>query len=105
MLEQQPLLALPLHPLRHPGLLLVEHPALDPERGQVRPAGELAGDGVLVNAVVPSIIDTSANRRAMPDADFDAWPKPAEIAEAIAFLASPTNALTSGAMVPVYGRS
>jgi NAD(P)-dependent dehydrogenase (short-subunit alcohol dehydrogenase family) len=67
-------------------------------------AAELAADRILVNAVVPSIIDTPANRKAMPSADHAAWPTPAEIAETIGFLASPQNALTSGALVPVYGR-
>jgi NAD(P)-dependent dehydrogenase (short-subunit alcohol dehydrogenase family) len=65
---------------------------------------ELIGDRILVNAVLPSIIDTPTNRAAMPKADHAAWPKPAEIAQAIGFLASPDNALTSGALVPVYGR-
>ena len=41
----------------------------------------------------------------MPDADFDRWPKPAEVAETISFLASPDNRLTSGALVPVFGRA
>ena len=68
-------------------------------------AAELAGDRILVNAVLPSIIDTPANRASMPKADHAAWPKPAELAEAIGFLASPDNALTSGALVPVYGRA
>jgi len=68
-------------------------------------AEELAGSRIWVNAVVPSIIDTSANRAAMPDADHDAWPKPEEIAETIAFLASPQNTATRGALVPVYGKS
>lgn len=68
-------------------------------------AAELIGDQILVNAVIPSLIDTPANRAAMPDADHAAWPKPAELAEAIGFLASPHNTLTSGALVPVYGRS
>jgi NAD(P)-dependent dehydrogenase (short-subunit alcohol dehydrogenase family) len=67
-------------------------------------AAELVEDGILVNAVVPSIIDTPANRRAMPDADHARWPRPEEVARAIAFLASPDNRLTSGALVPVYGR-
>lgn len=66
-------------------------------------ADELRGDGVLVNAVLPSIIDTPTNRAAMPKADHARWPKPAEIASAIAWLVSPTNRLTSGALLPVYG--
>ncbi len=68
-------------------------------------AAEVAADRILVNAVLPSIIDTPANRAAMPSADPAAWPRPAEIAETIGFLASPGNALTSGALVPVYGRA
>ncbi len=68
-------------------------------------AEELAESSIWVNAVVPSIIDTDANRAAMPDADHTAWPKPEEIAETIAFLASPNNAVTRGALVPVYGKS
>jgi NAD(P)-dependent dehydrogenase (short-subunit alcohol dehydrogenase family) len=67
-------------------------------------AEELKAEGILVNAVLPSVMDTPANRAAMPDADFSAWPKVEEVAETIAFLASPANALTSGALVPVYGR-
>jgi NAD(P)-dependent dehydrogenase (short-subunit alcohol dehydrogenase family) len=68
-------------------------------------AAELVADRILVNAVLPSIMDTPANRAAMPAADHAAWPKPAEVADAIGFLASPQNALTSGALVPVYGRA
>jgi NAD(P)-dependent dehydrogenase (short-subunit alcohol dehydrogenase family) len=68
-------------------------------------AAEVLAENILVNAVLPSIIDTPANRTSMPKADHARWPKAAEIAEAIAFLASPQNALTSGALVPVYGRS
>ncbi len=68
-------------------------------------AVEVAGDGILVNAVLPSIIDTPANRAAMPGADFASWPKPGELAQAIGFLASPDNAVTSGTLVPVYGRA
>ncbi|MGD8316832.1 MAG: SDR family NAD(P)-dependent oxidoreductase [Myxococcales bacterium] len=66
---------------------------------------ELASRSIWVNAIVPSIIDTPANRSAMPDADHSKWPHPAEIAETIAFLASPQNATTRGALVPVYGLS
>ena len=66
-------------------------------------AVETRGDGILVNAVLPSIIDTPANRAAMPKADPAKWPKPDELARAILWLASPENRLTSGALVPVYG--
>ena len=68
-------------------------------------AQEVAADGILVNAVAPSTIDTPANRQGMPNADFAAWPKPAEIASTIAYLASPGNAVARGAIVPVYGKS
>lgn len=68
-------------------------------------AAEVAAEGILVNAIVPSIIDTPANRKSMPDADHASWPKPGELAASIAFLASPVNTLTSGALVPVYGRA
>jgi NAD(P)-dependent dehydrogenase (short-subunit alcohol dehydrogenase family) len=68
-------------------------------------AVELAGDRILVNAIVPSLIDSPTNRAAMPDADFAGWPKAAQIAETIAFLVSEDNALTSGTLVPVYGRA
>lgn len=64
-------------------------------------AVELAGDGILVNAVVPSTIDTPANRAAMPKADPSKWAKPAEIGQTIAFLVSPENTRTTGALVPV----
>jgi NAD(P)-dependent dehydrogenase (short-subunit alcohol dehydrogenase family) len=68
-------------------------------------AEEVARDGILVNAVAPSIIDTPANRAAMPKADFDAWPKVEEVAATILFLASAENTVTRGAVVPVYGKS
>ena len=68
-------------------------------------AEEVAKDGVLVNAVAPSIMDTPANRAAMPKADFALWPKVEEVAATVAFLASPDNRVTRGAVVPVYGRS
>jgi NAD(P)-dependent dehydrogenase (short-subunit alcohol dehydrogenase family) len=68
-------------------------------------AAEVAGRGILVNAIAPSIIDTPANRSAMPKADHAAWPKPDEIAATIAFLASPDNKVTTGAVVPVPGRT
>jgi len=68
-------------------------------------AEEVAGRGILVNAVVPSIMDTPANRKAMPDADHARWPKVDEVAATIAFLVSPQNTVTRGGLVPVYGRS
>ena len=68
-------------------------------------AEEVAKDGILVNAVAPSIMDTPANRTAMPKADYDLWPKVAEVAATITFLASPENRVTRGGIVPVYGRS
>jgi NAD(P)-dependent dehydrogenase (short-subunit alcohol dehydrogenase family) len=68
-------------------------------------AEEVAGHGILVNAVAPSIMDTPANRRAMPKADFAAWPKIEDVAATIVFLASPDNKVTRGAIIPVYGQS
>src|SRR5580658_6835148 len=66
-------------------------------------AEEVKSENILVNAVAPSIIDTIANRAAMPKADASRWPKPSEIAKTILWLASPENSLTTGAVVPVYG--
>jgi NAD(P)-dependent dehydrogenase (short-subunit alcohol dehydrogenase family) len=68
-------------------------------------AEEIAKDGILVNAVAPSIMDTAANRADMPKADFALWPKVEEVAATIMFLASPDNRVTRGAIVPVYGKS
>jgi NAD(P)-dependent dehydrogenase (short-subunit alcohol dehydrogenase family) len=68
-------------------------------------AEEVVRDGVLVNAVAPSIMDTPANRKAMPKADHALWPKVEQVAATILFLASPENTVTRGAVVPVYGRS
>jgi NAD(P)-dependent dehydrogenase (short-subunit alcohol dehydrogenase family) len=68
-------------------------------------AEEVAGEGIWVNAVVPSTMDTAANRRSWPDSDYGTWPKLAEVAATIAFLASPQNAVTRAALVPVYGRT
>jgi NAD(P)-dependent dehydrogenase (short-subunit alcohol dehydrogenase family) len=64
-------------------------------------AEETRGTGVTVNCIVPSIIDTPANRAAMPDARHEAWPKIPDIARSYLFLASPGAALVSGAAVPV----
>jgi NAD(P)-dependent dehydrogenase (short-subunit alcohol dehydrogenase family) len=66
---------------------------------------ELAKEGILVNAVAPSAMDTAANRASMPKADFSAWPKVEEVAATILFLASTGNTVTRSAVVPVYGRS
>jgi len=68
-------------------------------------AEEVAKDGILVNAVAPSIMDTPANRQAMPKADHALWPKVEEVAATIAFLASTENRVTRGAIIPVYGKS
>jgi NAD(P)-dependent dehydrogenase (short-subunit alcohol dehydrogenase family) len=65
---------------------------------------EVAKDGILVNAVAPSIMDTPANRQSMPKADYAAWPKVEEVAATIVFLASPENAVTRSGVVPVYGK-
>jgi NAD(P)-dependent dehydrogenase (short-subunit alcohol dehydrogenase family) len=66
---------------------------------------EVAKEGILVNAVAPSIMDTPANRAAMPKADYKAWPKVQKVAATILFLASPENKVMRGAVVPVYGQS
>jgi NAD(P)-dependent dehydrogenase (short-subunit alcohol dehydrogenase family) len=66
---------------------------------------EVTKEGILVNAVAPSIMDTPANRAAMPKADHAAWPKVEEVAATILSLASPENKVTRGAIVSVYGRS
>ena len=68
-------------------------------------AAEYTRDGVRVNAVLPSVIDTPGNRASQPDADHSRWVKPAEIARVIGFLCSPDAAPVSGAHVPVYGRA
>ena len=68
-------------------------------------AEEVVKDGILVNAVAPSTMDTAANRKAMPKADFSAWTKVEDVAATILFLASPENKVTRGGIVPVYGRS
>jgi len=68
-------------------------------------AAEVKGTGVRVNSILPSIIDTEVNRKAMPGADFAKWPKPQEIARAILFLCSDDAKVIHGAAVPVYGDS
>jgi NAD(P)-dependent dehydrogenase (short-subunit alcohol dehydrogenase family) len=68
-------------------------------------AADLRGTGLRANSVLPSIIDTAANRKAMPGADFTKWPKPEEIARVILFLCSDDAKLINGASVPVYGEA
>lgn len=68
-------------------------------------AEEFRGDGVCINAIVPSVIDTPAKRAAMPKQDHSRWPKPDEVAAAISFLSGDDSAVTSGVLLPVYGRS
>ncbi|MAC18103.1 MAG: short-chain dehydrogenase [Phycisphaerae bacterium] len=100
-------------------LNVVARPALEPTGGMLAYstskaavasltqclAREVLAEGILVNAVAPSIMDTPSNRNAMPDADFSAWPKVEEVARAMVWLSSPANALTTGTVVPVFGRS
>jgi NAD(P)-dependent dehydrogenase (short-subunit alcohol dehydrogenase family) len=66
-------------------------------------AADCVGTGVRVNSVLPSIIDTPANRLAMPNSDFQSWPKPGDIAQVILFLSSDAAKTVHGAAVPVYG--
>jgi NAD(P)-dependent dehydrogenase (short-subunit alcohol dehydrogenase family) len=66
-------------------------------------AADLKGRGVRVNSILPSIIDTEINRKAMPDADFAKWPKPEEIAPVVLFLCSDEAKVIHGAAIPVYG--
>jgi NAD(P)-dependent dehydrogenase (short-subunit alcohol dehydrogenase family) len=68
-------------------------------------AVEYKRDGVRCNAVLPSLIDTPANRAALPDADHTSWVPPQQVAEVIRFLCGKQSAPTSGAAIPVYGRA
>lgn len=68
-------------------------------------AAEVVEDNILVNAIAPSIIDTPQNREAMPDANYETWPKPKQLAQQIAYLASKENEVTRGGIIPVYGKS
>jgi NAD(P)-dependent dehydrogenase (short-subunit alcohol dehydrogenase family) len=68
-------------------------------------SAELRDSGVTVNAVLPSVIDTEANRKGSPRADFTRWVKPEEIARVILFLVGPDARVVSGAHLPVYGRA
>ncbi|MFI5341647.1 MAG: SDR family oxidoreductase [Candidatus Methylomirabilales bacterium] len=68
-------------------------------------ASEVLKDNITVNAILPSVIDTPANRKAMPGADYSAWVKPEEIARVLLFLTSEASREISGASIPVYGRA
>ena len=68
-------------------------------------AADVKPFNINVNSVLPSIIDTAANRAAMPQADFSKWPKPEEIARVILFLCSEDARVIQGAAIPVYGKS
>jgi NAD(P)-dependent dehydrogenase (short-subunit alcohol dehydrogenase family) len=68
-------------------------------------AAEVKPHDINVNSVLPSIIDTPANRKAMPSADFSIWPKPEEIARVILFLCSEEARVIHGAAIPVYGKT
>ncbi len=68
-------------------------------------AADVKGSGVRVNTILPSIIDTEANRKAMPKADFSKWPKPQDIARVILFLCTDEARVIHGAAIPVYGES
>jgi NAD(P)-dependent dehydrogenase (short-subunit alcohol dehydrogenase family) len=68
-------------------------------------AADLLGTGVRVNSILPSIIDTTANRAAMPGADFAKWPKPEDIAKVVLFLSSDEARVIHGASVPVFGNN
>ncbi len=68
-------------------------------------ADELRGKNINVNSIMPSIIDTPANRGAMPDADFSKWVKPEELANVVGFLASSASSAIHGAGIPVVGLS
>jgi NAD(P)-dependent dehydrogenase (short-subunit alcohol dehydrogenase family) len=68
-------------------------------------AEEFRRSGITANCIVPGTIDTPDNRVAIPDGDFSKWADPAEIAEVLVFLLSDASSVTSGAAIPVYGRS
>jgi len=68
-------------------------------------AADLKGSGVRANTILPGIIDTPVNRKAMPTADFSKWPKPEDIARVVLFLCSDDAKVIHGAAIPVYGDS
>jgi NAD(P)-dependent dehydrogenase (short-subunit alcohol dehydrogenase family) len=100
---------------------IAARPALEPRQGKgmgaytVSKAGvasltealgaELVDENILVNAIAPSIIDTPQNRNSMPNADYEQWPKPEQLAQQITYLVSPENEVTRGGVIPVYGKS
>jgi len=68
-------------------------------------AADVKAYNINVNSILPSIIDTAVNRKAMPEADYSKWPKPEEIARVILFLCSEEARVIHGAAIPVYGKS
>lgn len=100
---------------------IAARPALEPRQGKgmtaytVSKAGvaalteslaaEVVNEGILVNAIAPSIIDTPQNRDSMPDADFKEWPRPEQLARQIKYLVSSDNEVTRGNIATVYGKS
>lgn len=100
---------------------IAARPALEPRQGKgmtaytVAKAGvaaltqslaaEVVDEGILVNAIAPSVIDTPQNRESIPDANYDDWPKPEQLAKQIQYLASPDNEVSRGSIVTVYGKS
>lgn len=99
---------------------VASRPALEPRQGKgmtaytVSKAGvaaltqslaaEVVSENIMVNAIAPSIIDTPENREAMPDANYQNWPNPQQIAQQIVFLTSADNEVTRGGLIPVYGK-
>jgi len=67
-------------------------------------ADEVKDSGITVNAVLPSIIDTAANRADMPTAEFDRWVKAEQVADLIIFLLSDRASAITGALIPITGR-
>jgi NAD(P)-dependent dehydrogenase (short-subunit alcohol dehydrogenase family) len=68
-------------------------------------AEEVKDYNINVNCILPSVIDTPANRRRLPKADFSKWVNPKDIAEVIVFLLSDASEIISGAAVPIYGKA
>jgi len=68
-------------------------------------AEEVKASGITVNCVLPSILDTEANQKAFPKADYGKWVKPADLARVLAFLVSDGSSQITGAAIPVYGRA